>query len=433
MKKSTKPAGVRSQPSAPGRGHRKSPAAGTPSGLPLFLRKSGGKPLDASVRSSAEAAYGRDLRDVRVHTGSEAAESARALDARAYTTGGDIVFGEGEYATGTAEGQRLLAHELAHVVQQSRGVKPGDSAPSDTHERAAAAAAEHAMRGETASLPSAGPAPAVQRQALPTSTLKPPPFLARAMGSGTIDGFLTGSSTLSGGQKVSLGSIAVNILSLRDSYPGCTVSVTGHTDAVGAETDNLALGQARADAVRDELANHGVPAEIILTDSAGESQLKVDTQAAEPRNRRAEIQFEPEPRFRMMPELTLPPLEQPGNAPPAPVTPIFPPTLPPSLSDPQAETPAETAKRILAPIPPDPRKPRAPLFGPVIDTIDSMMKGMGVPDWARDIVKDGAKAAITKGATSLVDAAMDQTNMTAAEKEAVRKTVEAAVKGELPK
>jgi hypothetical protein len=73
------------------------------------------------------------------------------------------------------------------------------------------------------------------------------------------------------------------------------------------------------------------------------------------------------------------------------------------------------------------------LFGPVIDTIDSMMKGMGVPDWARDIVKDGAKAAITKGATSLVDAAMDQTSMTPAEREAVRKTVEAAVKGELPK
>jgi hypothetical protein len=62
-----------------------------------------------------------------------------------------------------------------------------------------------------------------------------------------------------------------------------------------------------------------------------------------------------------------------------------------------------------------------------------MMKGMGVPDWARDIVKDGAKAAIVKGATSLVDAAMDQTSMTTAEKEAVRKTVEAAIQGELPK
>jgi hypothetical protein len=82
----------------------------------LFLRKSSGKPLDASARSKAEAAYGRDLRDVRVHTDSDAAEAARALDARAYTTGGNIVFGKGEYAPRTDQGQRLLAHELAHVV-----------------------------------------------------------------------------------------------------------------------------------------------------------------------------------------------------------------------------------------------------------------------------------------------------------------------------
>jgi outer membrane protein OmpA-like peptidoglycan-associated protein len=404
----------------------------------LFLRKSSGKPLDASARSKAEAAYGRDLRDVRVHTDSDAAEAARALDARAYTTGGNIVFGKGEYAPRTDQGQRLLAHELAHVVQQSQGVTPGISAPSDAHEHAANSAAQHAMRGETARVLSAGSAPAIQREPSPTPSLKPPPMLARAMGSGTVDDFLTGSSTLSGGQKASIASIASKILSLRGSYPGCSVAVTGHTDAVGTEANNLGLGQARADAVRAELANHGVPAEIILTDSAGESQLKIETQAPEPRNRRAEIHFEPEAGFQAMPELTLPPLEPPGNAPSAPVTPIFPPTppsltLPPSVSNPPAETPAETAKRILAPVPPDPRKPPAPLFGPVIDTIDSMMKGMGVPDWARDIVKDGAKAAIVKGATSLVDAAMDQTSMTTAEKEAVRKTVEAAIQGELPK
>ena len=54
--------------------------------------------------------------------------------------------------------------------------------------------------------------------------------------------------------------------SLRESYPGCSVSVTGHTDAIGAETNNMILGQARADAVRDELAAHGVPPEIVLTD-----------------------------------------------------------------------------------------------------------------------------------------------------------------------
>jgi hypothetical protein len=53
-----------------------------------------------------------------VHTGAAAAAAARAVDARAYTVGSDIVFGHSEFSPGTADGQRLLAHELAHVVQQ---------------------------------------------------------------------------------------------------------------------------------------------------------------------------------------------------------------------------------------------------------------------------------------------------------------------------
>jgi LysM repeat protein len=62
-----------------------------------------------------------DLRAVRVHADAEAAESARAVSARAYTVGSHIVFGAGEYAPHTDAGQRLLAHELAHVGQQSEG------------------------------------------------------------------------------------------------------------------------------------------------------------------------------------------------------------------------------------------------------------------------------------------------------------------------
>jgi peptidoglycan hydrolase-like protein with peptidoglycan-binding domain len=77
-----------------------------------------GAPLPADVRSFFEPRFGHDFSGVRVHTGGEAARAARGTEARAYTFGRDIVFGANEYAPHTAEGRRLLAHELAHVVQQ---------------------------------------------------------------------------------------------------------------------------------------------------------------------------------------------------------------------------------------------------------------------------------------------------------------------------
>jgi hypothetical protein len=64
-----------------------------------------------------ESRFGQDFSDVRVHTDEQAAESAEAVNARAYTVGKDVVFGAGEYEPGTSEGQRLLAHELVHVSQ----------------------------------------------------------------------------------------------------------------------------------------------------------------------------------------------------------------------------------------------------------------------------------------------------------------------------
>jgi len=81
----------------------------------------GGAPLPATVRDFFEPRFGQDLGSVRVHTGAEAEQGARAVQARAYTLGSDIVFGSGEYAPHTDSGKRLLAHELTHVLQQSGG------------------------------------------------------------------------------------------------------------------------------------------------------------------------------------------------------------------------------------------------------------------------------------------------------------------------
>ena len=85
-----------------------------------------GRPLDAPARSFMEPRFGRDFGGVRVHTDPAAAESARAVDAHAYTVGQHIVFDSGKYDPHSGPGRNLLAHELAHTVQQ-RGAGPAPS------------------------------------------------------------------------------------------------------------------------------------------------------------------------------------------------------------------------------------------------------------------------------------------------------------------
>ena len=81
--------------------------------------KGGGRPLAESERDYFEPRFGADFSQVKVHTGAQAAESAGAVNAKAYTLGQDVVFGTAQYAPKTNEGRRLLAHDLTHVMQQS--------------------------------------------------------------------------------------------------------------------------------------------------------------------------------------------------------------------------------------------------------------------------------------------------------------------------
>jgi hypothetical protein len=92
-----------------------------------------GQPLDAATRVFFSTRFGHDFANVRVHADAEAAESARSVNALAFTVGRDVVFGAGQYAPGTRAGRELLAHELTHVVQQG-GVPPRvpETQPSST-------------------------------------------------------------------------------------------------------------------------------------------------------------------------------------------------------------------------------------------------------------------------------------------------------------
>lgn len=124
--------------------------------------RGGGEPLPQSTRAYFEPRFGQDFSHVRLHRGGRAADSARSVNARAYTTGRDIVFGAGEYRPEESEGRKLLAHELTHVVQQSGGQTHGAqmSAASpasvafgptdDAAERDADATAERVVSGGSA-------------------------------------------------------------------------------------------------------------------------------------------------------------------------------------------------------------------------------------------------------------------------------------------
>jgi hypothetical protein len=123
--------------------------AGQPAALQhpgAILRRLGrGREMDGSVRAKMEGAFGTSLAGVRVHTGEDAARLARQVNARAFTVGNHIAFGTGEYQPSTLLGDALMAHEVAHTVQQrgagadtlAKGYAPEESAEEMDADRAA--------------------------------------------------------------------------------------------------------------------------------------------------------------------------------------------------------------------------------------------------------------------------------------------------------
>jgi hypothetical protein len=124
----------------------------------IWAEKGSGRPLEPKVRAEMESAFGQDFGDVRVHTDAAADRLARELRATAFTTGTDIFFRQGQYAPHASQGQRLLAHELTHVVQQSgsAAIITSDSSlgtADDRYEREAHTMAERAVTNRGLSTP----------------------------------------------------------------------------------------------------------------------------------------------------------------------------------------------------------------------------------------------------------------------------------------
>lgn len=137
------------------------PAESSSHGEDVARELYGGRNLDEHTREAMESQFGEDFSDVRVHTDYSAATTAESLQSRAFTVGSDIVFAEGEFAPETTEGRRLLAHELAHVVQQRQPTGP--IAGEKDAERDAREAAREVTSGGT---------PAVRERATPGTVQK---------------------------------------------------------------------------------------------------------------------------------------------------------------------------------------------------------------------------------------------------------------------
>jgi hypothetical protein len=153
-----------------------SPVTSAPAAVEEELRSSG-QPLDPATRSMFEPRFGVDFSHVRIHAGDSAGRSAAQTGALAYTVGSHIVFGNGNFSPATMNGQKLLAHELAHVVQQGQ-LRPVQGRELGTG--ASARASQHpAPANGLAEQHSAIPEPALRKSASLGITASSCEFIAR--------------------------------------------------------------------------------------------------------------------------------------------------------------------------------------------------------------------------------------------------------------
>ena len=408
--------------------------------------RSPGEPLDAAPRAFMESRFKHDFSRVRVHRDAKAAASARAVNALAYTVGSDVVFGSGQPPFGSSAGQELLAHELAHVVQQKRTEALGNEqlrveAADTPAEREATMFSGSALDDESA--PASRPSPrahgrSLQRQLkdgdVESGGDKGALLWESFKQSVTLDRFDLDKAALKPEHIEKLKEFKDRFRTLLGRHADSYISVIGHTDATGTEQHNEALGQARADAVTTELTSgdNALPAEIVHTGSLGESMLAVPAKGPEPRNRRVDIL----PTLRRAFKAQLSPPQQP--TPPSPDKPIetdfckrnpdlclkqkFPPSdgasLPPDLFKPLPPAPKKTQKSALDLI----------NESPVDPIVKKVTKGLGLSKDIQKMALDLAHDGVEKGISSGLKAALGAAGVDGAGQEAIEKAVDAAIK-----
>lgn len=240
-----------------------------------------GETLSIHDQSFFGPRFNQDFSHVRIHSDSRANILASQINAKAFTLGNNIVFGSGYYQPETFSGRKLIAHELAHVVQQQQ------SPVAVIQRQAISPDSNFSLSNGFGSLNPSG--------SLSGSGRLTSPSLAGFLGYRSVDGFVYGQSSLTSAQQNQLQEHAQTLQSLLRDHPAGTIEIVGHTDAPGEGGDNLVLGQARADAAKSYLESQGISADIMSTSSQGEGQLRFQTRGRDRRNRRVEIRFRAEP------------------------------------------------------------------------------------------------------------------------------------------
>ena len=388
-----------------------------------------GQPLDASARSQMEALFNEDFSGVRIHTDAGAAESAQAVEARAYTSGEDVVFGANQYRPNTAEGKELIAHELAHTVQHRDAGHSSTAGAGTSISRAPLTGAK-----EPITLFPQIPAPVVTR----------------------IGNMLV--ATVYFGQKFFLldprNFEAVE--KLGDEFKfllNPSLAVNGYASSEGSEAYNKKLSENRRETVvailkskmtgSPTFTGKGHGASDLAEKETGKKGPELESQQA--LNRRVTIvttlpatsakpagEAAPKP-SKALPEDEWSPLEPEGPK-PLDLRPKIPyrPETPRELGERMMREAAEAEKI---------RKEREAqkglpslnelVFKKVDDAVDAVAKKLRIPEKWRPYLKDAVRAGIEKGTEAAVDGILDQTPLGDEEKAAIKAAIEASSKTKL--
>ena len=260
--------------------------------------RSSGEPLDATTRSFMEQRFGQDFSGVRVHSDAAAEQSAREINAEAYTVRHDIVFGADRFAPGTRDGSRLLAHELTHVLQQGGANRAHrtanhatDSGRHATVETSVGVSPMSDSRTDVIQRQPRAPSPGITRSEEIPLSMTSPGEVAVVLSPPTISiyNFAIDRATLKKEHRTLL--LVISKL-IKASGGKLGVAASGHADSTGDDKKvNVPLSKNRVLAARTAL---GVPADVPDT-WFGEDQPVATNGTVEgrSRNRRVDIVFSP--------------------------------------------------------------------------------------------------------------------------------------------
>jgi outer membrane protein OmpA-like peptidoglycan-associated protein len=409
-----------------------------------------GEPLPPTLAGELGARFGADFQHVRVHHDAAAARAAQVMGAQAFTRGNDITFAPGRYNPASSAGRELLAHELAHVLQQRGAGQTTDAESRADHAGSAVAAGRYVSPSALGSAPLGvqtkpgdGPAPDVEtKPEAETQTKK-----EGEEGAGrtfqtfskVLDNFALDKDTLTAQHLKDIDSTAFSIgLGTGMLRRGkAKIEIVGHADTTGKDPHNEELGQKRADRVKAALekklqAREGEKPLVLewSVRSAGEKELLIPTKdnTLEPRNRAVEIRVTIE----MMPEEKKPeplpgidphkypfPWPEPSPTPRRPEEDLW------KKMEDQRKRIEELDKKLQ-------RKPKS-AQDVVVDAvmenvIDPILKELPLSKekkkWLREKIRDGVEAGTEKGC----EAAVDASGATGDEAEALKAACKAAIK-----